>query len=316
MISTKYIIDIKDIPDSWIFENYCGLSEKLTGQDIRINSVFGTEKTPSMFIFNSEGKYYYKDFSSGNGGNSIDLVSKLNNLSFADTVSKLLEDYKSYLENGGINKKPKTFVKKAKSKIKELLIRDWEKRDANFWLKYNISSFLLEKYNVKPINVILEKNGYDINLTGKTIYGYFNSSNELCRIYQPYNKDYKFLLLKENYIEGFEQLEFKKKKLMILSSLKDGLSFSSFNLDYEFIAPSSENSMISPETINYLKTKYDEIIVMFDNDNSGITSMLKYNSLYDFPYIILDLSKDLSDSIKDYGAEYTKQELIKLLNNL
>ena len=53
MFSSKNAIsDITEIPSTWIFEHYLKLSEKLTGQNIKMKSVFNpTEKTPSMFIY-------------------------------------------------------------------------------------------------------------------------------------------------------------------------------------------------------------------------------------------------------------------------
>ena len=50
MISTNHIVtDIEKIPSYWVFEYYLSLSEKLTGQDIKIKSIWNTsEKTASM----------------------------------------------------------------------------------------------------------------------------------------------------------------------------------------------------------------------------------------------------------------------------
>ena len=78
MLSTKYLFSINDVPESWIFEFYAGLSSSLLGDDITLKSLFKpNEKTPSMKIFHKDGRYFYKDFSSGNGGTAINLVEKL-----------------------------------------------------------------------------------------------------------------------------------------------------------------------------------------------------------------------------------------------
>jgi len=44
-------------------------------------------------------------------------------------------------------------------------------------------------------------------------------------------------------------------------------------------------------------TKYKKIFVLFDNDEAGIRSMKRYKEKYDFDYVVLDMEKDLSDSI-------------------
>ena len=52
MLRTKSLISkLNDIPREWVYEHYLNLQEKLTGQDVKIHSVFKTEKTPSMFIY-------------------------------------------------------------------------------------------------------------------------------------------------------------------------------------------------------------------------------------------------------------------------
>ena len=97
MISTKNLIyDLADVPREWVFEHYLNLIEKLTGQNIKIKSVFNTrEKTPSMCIYMDKNNIYkFKDFSSGNGGDSIALVQSLFNLPTRGSASyKIIEDY-------------------------------------------------------------------------------------------------------------------------------------------------------------------------------------------------------------------------------
>jgi hypothetical protein len=41
--------------------------------------------------------------------------------------------------------------------------------------------------------------------------------------------------------------------------------------------------------------------------------MKKYELKYDIPYVILELSKDLSDSLRDHGINKTRDTLTPLL---
>ena len=68
MLSTNIITSINEVPREWVFEYYLNLKEKLTGQDVKILSVFNAkDKVPSMFIYFdvSTDKYKFKDFSTG-----------------------------------------------------------------------------------------------------------------------------------------------------------------------------------------------------------------------------------------------------------
>jgi len=73
MIRTKHIVNsLLDIPTSWIFETYCNLSDKLVGQDVKILSMFNPrDSVPSMVIFCRQDRYFFKDFSTDKGGDSV-----------------------------------------------------------------------------------------------------------------------------------------------------------------------------------------------------------------------------------------------------
>ena len=86
--------------------------------------------------------------------------------------------------------------------------------------------------------------------------------------------------------------------------------------DAESIAPDSENTLIPESMLNIIIPKYEKIFVLFDNDEAGIRSMKKYKEKYDFDYVILDMEKDLSDSIKEHGLSKTKDVLLPLLKKL
>lgn len=84
----------------------------------------------------------------------------------------------------------------------------------------------------------------------------------------------------------------------------------------EAIAPDSENTMIPEHVINALKHKYKSICTLFDNDPAGLESMKKYQDKYDIPYVILPISKDLSDSVRDTSLTKVRETLTPLLKQV
>jgi DNA primase len=105
-----------------------------------------------------------------------------------------------------------------------------------------------------------------------------------------------------------------KDYLVITSSLKDVMAFNKLGFNnVECIAPDSENTIIKETSIEKLKDKYKSICVMFDNDEAGINSMKKYQERYGLSYIVLNMEKDVSDSIKKHGLQKVKEELFPLL---
>ena len=320
MISTKNLIsDLSEIPTGWPFEYYLGLSEHLDGQDVKIKSIVNTtEKTPSMCVYfdvNSE-RYKFKDFSSGHGGDSVELVKILFTLkSRGHAAMKLMEDYNQYLLNN--NRNPiKEYKVHSRYKVTDYEIRHWTTVDEKYWTKFNIGSKLLEKYNVAPLEYYkmakedVEGIESSITIKGISIYGYFKNDGTLYKIYQPKVSDKKFIKVK-NYIQGSDQLKFDKRYLIVTSSLKDLMAFNRLKLtNTESIAPDSENTLIPESMLKNIIKKYKKIFVMFDNDEAGIRSMKMYKEKYDFDYVVLDMEKDLSDSIKKYGRTISVNEII------
>lgn len=314
MIKT-IITPFKKIPSSWIFENYCNLSEKLHGQDVKITSMFNkNERTPSMCIYFDGEKYYFKDFSSGECGDGLELVKKLYNLSFTSAVNRIENDYNSKRKNVISDVE---LVTKPKYKVTSHIKRSWTESDAKFWTKYNIGSRLLKKYNVLPLEqyTLSKKNENeeieDIIIKGKYIYGYFKSDGELYKVYQPY-RNKKFINV-TSYIQGSEQLKYESSSLIICSSLKDIMSLESLGYDVECIAPGSENSMIPLNFLSACSLKYKNIYTFFDNDDAGHNSMQNYKERYNIPGIYLKMSKDISDSIRDFSPKKVKQYLTPLM---
>jgi len=322
MISTKDIYGIKDIPIEWIFEYYLNLSEKLDGQDIKISSVFKSEKTPSMCVYydvhNSE--YRFKDFSSGYQGNSINLVMHLFNIEYRDCVLKIENDYADFIKYN-VSHTATEIKAYDRFKVTDFQIRHWNNLDESFWKGFKINSNLLTYYNVSPLEYFTmtkeEPDGTESVITTKRnyLYGYFRNDGSLYKIYLPKTPDKKFVKV-ENYIQGIDQLV-GKDYLIITSSLKDLMCFTRLSIkNTESIAPDSENSMIAESVIIKLKTKYKKVIVLFDNDEAGIKAMLRYKERYDLDFINLGFEKDLSDTVKAYGVDFTRDVLLKLIKKV
>jgi hypothetical protein len=322
MISTKNLIyDLADVPREWAFEHYLNLTEKLTGQDIKMKSIFNPrEKTPSMCIYIDRNNIYrFKDFSSGNGGDSIALVQSLFNLPTRGSASyKIIEDYNQYVLNNGHNT-IRSYKQHSKFKVTDYEMRHWNTLDQKYWMGYHIGSRLLSRYNVVPLEyyVMTKTDENDvvssITIKGNYIYGYFREDGNLYKIYQPKVKDSKFIKVRD-YIQGTEQLVFDKPYLIIASSLKDLMAYQKLKIsNSEVIAPDSENTMIPENIMNSISSKYHKVCVLFDNDEAGIKAAEKYKSRYGFEYVVLEMEKDLSDAIKVHGIDKVRDNLLPLL---
>ena len=300
----------KDVPSAWVFEYYCNLPYSLNTDLVKIKSLWNNEKTPSMVIRYINGSYIFKDFSSGKSGNHVTLVQELYNIPTNEALYKILMDYSEYVINNGLPAITREIKSEERYKFSHYELRNWNVQDGKFWTSFGISSKILEQYNVKPLSkVVLSKtDNPDVELKPTFCYGYFTNQGELYRVYQPYSKQ-KFVILNADYIQGLNQLKFKSDYVIICSSLKDIMSFVATAINADLLAPNSENSLLDESVITWLKSRYKHVIILFDNDKAGKDAANKY-SIYDISSINLDLKKDLSDSIKAFGIEKVREELL------
>lgn len=323
MISTKKLItSLSDVPVEWIYEYYLNLKEKLTGQNVKMLSVFNAkDKVPSMFVYfdASSGQYKFKDFSSGHQGGHIDLIKFMYNLELPAAIGMIIRDYENYIKDNGTREEVALKIQD-RYKVVDYEIRHWTNLDEAYWSQYKIGSKLLEYYNVAPLEFFKmekEEDGEIISHTfnRKYVYGYFRNDGTLYKIYMPKITDKKFIKV-QNYIQGSDQVNFKSKNLIITSSLKDLMCFVKLGYKHiQVIAPDSENSMLTERAVNTLKSKFNKICVLFDNDTAGKASMQKYQDRFGFEPILLDMEKDLSDSVAVHGLIKVREKLDELLKD-
>jgi hypothetical protein len=316
-----FTTDTFPVPNEWIFEKFLNLSEKLIGQSVSIKSIFNSKDTrPSMVLYiHDNGKYKFKDFSSGYQGDAVDLLRHYYNITREDAYIKAYDLYKQSGETEFIKQEYSPIEKN----ISDYVIRKWNTLDANYWLQYKISSNLLQEYNIKPLlsynfSITQADSTYVMVFQNEYSYGYFRKDEQLYKIYNPKSKKTKFVKVK-NYIQGHDQLAFKSKWLMLTSSLKDLMAFKLLGFtNIECIAPDSENTMLSDKQIEFYKKRYDLITVLFDNDVAGKLSATKYNEKYNLPIINFEVEKDLAECIKEHGIDNTKifiKPLLTLASN-
>lgn len=324
MLRTKSLIaKLNEVPREWVFEHYLDLPEKLTGQDLKITSVWNTaEKNPSMSIYYSKsaGAYKFKDFSSQDkSGDGVTLVQLMFSLTTrGEAAHKIIQDYNQWLLTHKDDYHLRQFKIRAKYKVSQFTLRSWNTLDKAYWSKFHIGSKILEGYNVKPLESYKmirddDRGKKELVIRGQYIYGYFREDGTLYKIYQPKVQDNKFLKVKE-YVQGTDQLQYRAEYLVICSSLKDIMALKRLGfVNVEAIAPDSENILISENVIKAHSLKYKGICTLFDNDGPGIAAMEKYKERYGLPFVHLKLEKDLSDAIAAHGVDKIRDEVTPLL---
>tara|TARA_R110002020_G_scaffold148076_5_gene323917 strand:- start:479 stop:1531 length:1053 start_codon:yes stop_codon:yes gene_type:complete len=221
--------------------------------------------------------------------------------------------------------KPVVRRKPREKRIVEIFIkpRDFNAKDAKFWKAYEISrqNLIDDKVFAVGKSIMLNTKSGDYSKTHSQLsYAYTGFKDNRVKIYSPYMSKGKFLTnCRADDVGELDSLIDEDEILVISKSYKDCRVLKNQGLNSIWFQ--NEGMMPNDEILADLGSRFEYIIVFFDNDTAGIEAakvvVARINSLYPGKsfYIHLPLElikykiKDPSDLIKEKG----KVALIKFL---
>lgn len=292
----------------------------------KINSPLRLDRSPSFGLFSPNGsRITWIDFSSGERGGIFDLLSRMWNTSFKETLNRIYNDFNKFNGSAQVNspKYPRNpNIKIGNKDVKmECKIREWKKHDIEYWKSYGISLEWLKFANVHPIShKIIIKNGQRYVFgADKYAYAYaeFKEGKTTLKIYQPYNKQgFKWSNKHDrSVISLWTKVPPTGDKICICSSLKDALCLWA-NTGIPALAIQGEGYTISDTAINELKKRFKNIYILLDNDEAGLKDAEILASRTGFTNTVLpDINgaKDISDL---YLSLQDKNKFQKIITGL
>lgn len=316
---TKDLI-LSKLSEEQIFSFYIGSeikSKKLFRSKLR------NDKNPTCSMYrNKSNTLIYKDFATNQHLNCFSYVMELFKCNYYEALKIIANDFNIITDSSVIKNKGKIIPKDFRIEEKEFSkiqveIQDFTDLELKWWNRYGITLDILKKFNVYSCkHVFLNEQIIAKSQQHCPIFGYYGKKyhgEELWRIYFPKRKESRFMgNWPSKKIQGFEYLPKSSKLLVITKSLKDVMCL--YSLGITAIAPNSETQFISKNVLNDLKKRFKYIVVLFDNDLTGVSFMNKQKKKY--PELIYTCiprkynAKDISDFYKKYNKKNT-QELIK-----
>lgn len=184
----------------------------------------------------------------------------------------------------------------------------WTGRHNDFFVKdlgvkkkllplYRVSAFKMywvDDYKTQPIEVHRDELGFVYHIKDRVkLYRPL-----VAKVHGEEFKKYKFRTdYLSNYVEGWEQIDWSNNDLLVITkSTKDVMWFKS-HFGVEAVSPKSENTPISIQYIDYLKSHFKKIVYFFDNDQAGFDSAQKEiaRTHLEALYLPVGLPKDPTD---------------------
>lgn len=297
---------------------------------------------PSFSIFYSQSKnrLFFKDFKEGISGDVFTFLRlKFPGLSFHQILQdivwtfnledKLFSDYKI----AGHTKFNKPFASASviesvmNQDVKRIRIksREWQDYDMIYWASYGICKETLSLYNVIPVQYIfienLSKNIENIIKADRYSYGYYENKDFISyKIYQPYSKELKFLGSHDQTVHsGYNQLPGVGDLLIITKSMKDVMAIVD-NSYIPSVSVQSESILMKPKVMSEYKSRFTEVLTLFDNDPTGKKLSLAYEEEFEVRGLTIPKNNkypitDYSDIIKYINRNTAIHILNKLIQN-
>lgn len=296
--------------DYIILATYFGIYEL----PIQIKSPLHEDIHPSFGFQYYNGYILWKDFTTGEKGNLIQLMQRMWGLSHQETVERL-----SYELNLGTGKQVESLNIKLTKQIKystcDIRIHaiSFSQIHINYWKQYGINQKQCEYANIIPIDYYWV-NGMQIK-SAELAFAYRERDNNIYRykIYQPYNKKYKWVNgFNHKIISLYDKIPKSGSNLIIAASMKDAMCIWC-NTRIPAISFQSEVQNIDSLIITDLKFRYTNLYICYDNDRTGLLQASNKAKEFNLNNIVIpqfDKGKDISDYYV-YNPELMK----KLIND-
>lgn len=265
-----------------IFKTYCTNFQQI---DKLFLSELRNDHRPTCKIFVNprENNLMYTDFAA-ESYNCFGYVQAKYGVGFNDALNIINRDFNLGLHITWSKKEVITNtiakqlnVKQVKNTVNKISKkkRNWLQEDIYYWIQYNISTNTLEYFEVQALEY------YWINYNRfkcDTITYSYEFGSGFRDIYSPLDLDRKWPCSNtkaDKHIYGLKQLPKNGDLLFIVSSLKEVMFL--YELGINAIAPQSESTFISENILDNLKTRFKEIIILFDFDKAGCIHSLKHS---------------------------------------
>ena len=295
-----------------------------------INSPLRQDRNASVSIFSPDGvKVFYKDFGTGEHGSIFDLLGRMWNRTFSETITKIWDDIDKVKHNRiNLNRTRRGVIHKSNS-ILEVRTRQWFDYDMEYWNSYGISREWLKFGDVYPISHILitRDNITKVIPAEKLAYVYVERKDGKVslKVYQPKSQRLKWLSKHDSSVwDLWSRLPDRGDTLFITSSRKDALCLWE-NTGIPSVSLQGEGYVPKEKVINQLKQRFGRVIIFFDNDydkdeNHGHIYASRLSGMFDLDMVEIPSeykSKDPSDLFKNHGAKTFRRvikELVKQSN--
>ena len=181
-----------------------------------------------------------------------------------------------------------------------------------------VNKYILNKFKIYSCKtVFLNGTIYAQSAQHSPIYGYYfgkKENIEQWRIYMPKRKEFRFIgNVPTKTIQGYKQLPKTGKVVVITKSMKDSMLLSSLGIPA--IAPNSETQFVSEKMLEELKSRFKNIVLLYDSDLTGVRFMNKIRKQHHGLIVCMIPRKYEAKDISDFYQKYGRNKTISIIKD-
>ncbi len=189
--------------------------------------------------------------------------------------------------------------------------RKFSNAERHYWDKINVGEALLSEYLTTAVKMYWLYEDQVAPRFPKGMCFAYRMWDKYQLYFPQEEKKRKFRTdFNEACVPGFLQLRYKNPLLIITKSFKDVICLRSFG--YEAVAPRGEHTMLPPEFLDFIKSRYERVLILFDNDGKHKGAEYPYRNI--FVPRVMDDDKDTTDFCCNHGVRETAEMLRSITN--
>lgn len=307
-----------------IFEHIIGVKVQTTKKFL---SPFRNDKSPTCTFAYRSGVLLFRDWSEDKASDAIGCVKRKYNCNLNEALELIYNTFKEsfkIVDNETYDRLRQRLQagssrEKSKKANLEIATKDFSKKDLEYFNQFGITRNTLLKFFVYAVKKAWRNNYviYEYDDNDPCIAYYFGKDEEnkdKVKLYFYNRRDENRFTTNTNRIQGIKQIPNSGELLIITKSMKDVMCL--HELGIPSIAPQSESFIFYDYIITELKKRYKKVVLLYDNDSTGIRNATKHAELYGIPCVFYpdNTAKDTSDYYKVFGREQTLNQIQILIN--
>lgn len=269
------------------------------------------DNNPSAgFYYGDNGMLFFHDFASGKHYNFVSVVKEKYNLSYVEALDRIKKD-KENIHNLKVG-----VIEEEEVNLQIVLSPNTH----NYFSKLGISDYTLNRYGVSNVKCVYRNGKLHWRATlDNPIFSYSFPSGRI-KLYRPLSVDKAKKWYGNSNAEdvaGLNCLPKSSKLLILTKSMKDvmvlrEMGFNAISFNGESVG--SGDVPYLEDLIRTLKYRFENIVLLYDNDEAGVKHSLKLEGKYRLRSCRLTKGKDISDVVSVHSFSTAFKHLKKCLS--